>query len=99
MRRYAACGNNHICQIAHSRQVKPMFEGNLVRLVVLEDKHLDHIIENWNNPEMRRHLEGVIPHSRQSEVDWLHSVQKQFYIDGEYVDSVMMEIFQLDTQD
>ena len=52
-----------------------MFEGNLVRLIVLEETHLDHIIENWNNPEMRRFLGGVIPHSRQSEVDWLQSVQ------------------------
>lgn len=99
-----------------------MFEGNLVRLVVLEENHLDHIVENWNNPEMRRFLGGVIPHSRQSEVDWLQSVQddmkrqkmfafaierlsndaflhQQFYIDGEYVDSAMMEIFRLDTQD
>ncbi len=52
-----------------------MFEGSLVRLVVLEEKHLDRIVEKWNNPEMRRFLGGAIPHSRQSEVDWLQSVQ------------------------
>jgi len=46
-----------------------------VRLVVLEEKHLNHLVENWNNPEMRRFLGGVIPHSRQSEADWLQSVQ------------------------
>ncbi|NOR38804.1 MAG: GNAT family N-acetyltransferase [Candidatus Thorarchaeota archaeon] len=52
-----------------------MFEGKLMRLVVLEGKHLDHLVENWNNPVMRRFLGGVIPHSRQSEADWLQSVQ------------------------
>ena len=52
-----------------------MFEGESVRLVVLEEEHLDHIIENWNDPDMRRFLGGIIPHSRQSEADWLQSVQ------------------------
>lgn len=60
--------------------MKSMFESSLVRLVVLEEKRLDRIVENWSNPEMRRFLGGVIPHSKQLEVDWLQSVHPNWYI-------------------
>ena len=54
-----------------------MLEGKNVRLVLLEHKHLDSIMDGWNNPELRRFLGGYIPATRAQEVEWIENVQRQ----------------------
>ena len=53
-----------------------MIEGKTIRLTVLEEKHLDDIMKEWNNPEMRRFLGGYIPNSREAEKEWIQSAQQ-----------------------
>ncbi|RDE17759.1 MAG: hypothetical protein C4K49_01290 [Candidatus Thorarchaeota archaeon] len=53
--------------------VVALLVGELVRLVVLEQKHLDDILRGWNNPELRRFLGGMIPMGREEETEWLRS--------------------------
>lgn len=56
-------------------------EGNImltsddIRLVPIEEHHLDALMENWNSPEMRKFLGGFIPHTRLHEKEWIESVQ------------------------
>ncbi|MFW9844092.1 MAG: GNAT family N-acetyltransferase [Candidatus Thorarchaeota archaeon] len=54
-----------------------MIEGKKVRLVVLEERHLDDIMKGFNNPEMRRFLGGFIPLTKEAEREWIQSQQKQ----------------------
>ena len=54
-----------------------MLTGNKVKLVPLEERHLDSIMKGWNNPEMRRFLGGYMPHSRESEREWIRSAQER----------------------
>jgi RimJ/RimL family protein N-acetyltransferase len=53
-----------------------MLLGNKVRLVPVEEKHLDSIMEGWNNPEMRKFLGGYIPNTREAEREWIRSAQE-----------------------
>ena len=54
-----------------------MLEGKKIRLVILEEHHLDDIVKGWNNPEMRKFLGGFIPHTREAEREWIQSAQQQ----------------------
>ena len=54
-----------------------LFEGDKVRLVVLEDEHIDDIMAGWNDPNLRRFLGGAIPVSRSQEVEWIKSQHQQ----------------------
>ncbi|MGY5859071.1 MAG: GNAT family protein [Candidatus Thorarchaeota archaeon] len=54
-----------------------MLEGKKIRLVILEDYHLDDIVKGWNNPEMRKFLDGFIPHTKEAEREWIQSAQQQ----------------------
>jgi len=54
-----------------------MFEGKKIRLVVLEEHHLDDIVKGWNNPEMRKFVGGFIPQTRTAESEWLQSALLQ----------------------
>ena len=49
--------------------------GDNIRLVPIEERHLDDIMKNWNNPAMREFLGGFIPHTRLHEKEWIESVQ------------------------
>jgi len=42
-----------------------------VKLVVLEERHLDDIMKGWNNLELRQFLGSYIPHSRETEREWI----------------------------
>ena len=53
-----------------------MLTGEKVKLVPLEERHLDAIMEGWNNPEMRKFLGGYMPHSREAEREWIRSAQE-----------------------
>jgi len=46
-----------------------------IRLVPLEEHHLDDIMKGWNTPEMRKFLGGFIPHTRENEREWIEGVQ------------------------
>jgi RimJ/RimL family protein N-acetyltransferase len=59
--------------------------GNKVRLVPLEQNHLDSIMEGWNNPEMRKFLGGYIPHSRETEKEWIQSTLEKMKNRTEFV--------------
>jgi RimJ/RimL family protein N-acetyltransferase len=55
-----------------------MIEGERVRLVPLEvEKHLDHIMEHFNDPEMRLFLGGYIPVTRNAEIEWIKAVEEK----------------------
>lgn len=54
-----------------------MLEGEKIRLVLLEEHHLEDIMRGWNNPEMRRFLGGFIPHTKEAEREWIQSAQQQ----------------------
>jgi RimJ/RimL family protein N-acetyltransferase len=54
-----------------------MLTGKHVKLVPLEERHLDSIMESWNNPEMRKFLGRYIPHSREAEMEWIRSTQEE----------------------
>jgi RimJ/RimL family protein N-acetyltransferase len=54
-----------------------MLEGPVVRLVVLESKHLDLIMKRWNDPEMRAFLGPYIPQSRAQEAEWIEGVERR----------------------
>ena len=52
-----------------------MIDGKNVRLVPMEvDKHLDHIMEHFNNPEMRLFLGGFLPVTRNAEIEWIKGI-------------------------
>ena len=50
-----------------------MMEGKKIKLVPLEERHLDDLMKEWNNPELRKFLGGFIPHSREAELQWIQS--------------------------
>ncbi|MFW9810998.1 MAG: GNAT family N-acetyltransferase [Candidatus Thorarchaeota archaeon] len=53
-----------------------MINGEKVRLVPLEvDKHLDFIMEHFNDPEMRLFLGGFLPVTRNAEREWIEAVE------------------------
>ncbi|MFW9909145.1 MAG: GNAT family N-acetyltransferase [Candidatus Thorarchaeota archaeon] len=55
-----------------------MLVGEKARLVPLEEeKHLDYIVEHWNNPEMRLFLGGYIPMTRNAEREWIQTAEEQ----------------------
>ncbi len=54
-----------------------MLEGKVVKLVVLEGKHLDEIMKRWNDPEMRAFLGPYIPQSRGQEAEWIESTERR----------------------
>ncbi|MHA2069571.1 MAG: GNAT family N-acetyltransferase [Candidatus Thorarchaeota archaeon] len=54
-----------------------MFEGEKVRLVVLEENHIDNIMEGWNDPTLRGFLGGTIPVTRRQEVEWIEGQHQQ----------------------
>ncbi|TFG32004.1 N-acetyltransferase [Candidatus Thorarchaeota archaeon] len=62
-----------------------MLVGKELRLVVLEEKHLDDILKGWNNPEMRQFLGGYIPHTREAERAWIQVAQEQMNKRQSYV--------------
>ncbi len=54
-----------------------MTVGEKVRLVPLEEeKHLDYIMEHFNNPEMRVFLGGFIPVTRNAEREWIQAAEE-----------------------
>ena len=54
-----------------------MMEGKKIRLVPLEERHLDDIMKGFNNPEMRKFIGGFIPVTREAEREWIQSCQQQ----------------------
>ena len=55
-----------------------MIVGDKVRLVHLdEEKHLDHIMEHFNDPEMRVFLGGYAPVTRDAEREWIRSANEE----------------------
>ena len=54
-----------------------MLEGKTIRLVLLEERHLDDIMKGFNNPEMRKFLGGLIPLTREAEREWIQACQQQ----------------------
>jgi RimJ/RimL family protein N-acetyltransferase len=54
-----------------------MLQTTDIQLVLLEENHLDGIMKNWNNRELRRFLGGFIPYSRFQEKEWIESVQTE----------------------
>lgn len=62
-----------------------MLSGIKVRLVVLEEKHLDDIMKGWNNPEMRKFLGGFIPNTREAEREWIQASIEQMKKKQSYV--------------
>ncbi len=54
-----------------------MIVGKKVRLVPLDtEKHLDYIMEHFNNPQMRVYLGGYIPVSRNAEREWIEAAEE-----------------------
>jgi RimJ/RimL family protein N-acetyltransferase len=51
--------------------------GKAIRLSILEESHLDRIMLDWNNPEMRKYLAGYMPNSREYEAQWIENAQQQ----------------------
>lgn len=63
-----------------------MLVGEKVRLVPLEEeKHLDHIMEHFNDPEMRVFLGGYFPVTRNAEREWINSANERMKNRQEYV--------------
>ncbi|TFG29873.1 N-acetyltransferase [Candidatus Thorarchaeota archaeon] len=54
-----------------------MLDGIEIRLVLLEERHLDDVMKGWNNPEMREFLGGFIPQTREAELEWIKRSQEQ----------------------
>ncbi|MHA2423392.1 MAG: GNAT family N-acetyltransferase [Candidatus Thorarchaeota archaeon] len=55
-----------------------MIVGEKVRLVPLEvEKHLDHIMEHFNDSEMRILLGGYIPVTRNAEIEWIKATEEK----------------------
>ncbi len=50
-----------------------LLQGDNVRLVPIEKRHLDDVMKGWNNPEMRRFLSPFIPFSREIEIQWIEN--------------------------
>lgn len=48
-----------------------LLQGDKIRLVPIEKKHLDDIMKGWNNPVMRKFLNPFIPYSREIEIQWI----------------------------
>jgi RimJ/RimL family protein N-acetyltransferase len=48
-----------------------------IQLVPIEVDHLDEIMKNFNDPELRRFLGGFIPYSRLQEEEWIESMQME----------------------
>lgn len=54
-----------------------MLVGERVRLVPLEvEKHLEYIMEHFNNPELRAFLGGYLPVSRDAEREWIQAINE-----------------------
>lgn len=54
-----------------------MLKTDDIQLVPLEDHHLDAIMKNFNDSELRRFLGGFIPYSRSYEKEWIETVQME----------------------
>ncbi len=55
-----------------------MLVGKKIHLVPLEvDKHLDHIMEHFNDTEMRLFLGGYIPVTRNAEREWIEATEEK----------------------
>ncbi|MHA1138213.1 MAG: GNAT family N-acetyltransferase [Candidatus Thorarchaeota archaeon] len=54
-----------------------MLEGKKIRLVPLEEHHLDDIMKGYNNPEIRKFVGGYIPVTRTAELEWIQACQQQ----------------------
>jgi len=54
-----------------------LLDGKKIRLVPLEECHLDDIMKGFNNPEMRKFLGGYMPVTREAEREWIQSCQRQ----------------------
>ena len=55
-----------------------MLVGEMIQLVPLEvEKHLDYIMEHFNDPEMRLFLGGFLPVSRNAEKEWIEAVEEK----------------------
>jgi RimJ/RimL family protein N-acetyltransferase len=52
-----------------------MLVSNNLRLVPIEEHHLDALMKDWNTPEMRKFLGGFIPHTREYEREWIETAQ------------------------
>jgi hypothetical protein len=52
-----------------------MLSSKDIRLVPIEKRHLDDIMRDWNAPEMRKFLDGFIPHTREHEREWIENMQ------------------------
>ncbi len=50
-----------------------MLTSKKIKLVPLEERHLDDIMKRWNDPKLRKFLGGFIPHSREAELQWIQS--------------------------
>ncbi len=62
-----------------------MIDGENVRLVPIEvEKHLDHIMEHFNDPEMRLFLGGFLPVTRNAEIEWIKTVEEKMKKRMEY---------------
>jgi RimJ/RimL family protein N-acetyltransferase len=52
-----------------------MLQTSDLRLVPIEEHHLDDLMKDWNTPEMRKFLGGFIPNTREYEREWIENVQ------------------------
>jgi RimJ/RimL family protein N-acetyltransferase len=52
-----------------------MLVSSDIKLVPMEEHHLDDLMKYWNTPEMRRFLGGFIPHTREHEREWIENMQ------------------------
>lgn len=52
-----------------------MLVGEKVRLVPLEERHLDYIMEHFNDPKLRVFLGGYLPVTRNMEREWIQAAE------------------------
>jgi RimJ/RimL family protein N-acetyltransferase len=62
-----------------------MLVSKNIRLVPMEEHHLDALMKDWNTPEMRKFLGGFIPHTREHEREWIENVQIEMKKRSSYV--------------
>ncbi len=55
-----------------------MLIGEKVRLVPIGSQHLDHIMEHFNDVEMRQFLGGYMPVTRSMEEEWIQAAEDGF---------------------
>lgn len=54
-----------------------MLEGTKIRLVPIDEHHLDDIMRGYNNPELRKFLGGYLPVTKEDEREWIQTSQQQ----------------------